>query len=164
MTANMNSSSSTSTHPDTLPYVLSNNLKDTWMRLLCLKSVLSSPLYKHNLSLSFPPCHSGDVCRCDAVQLSSALTPPPTLSTPSLCLTGEASHMDWERDWEVLSQPCGDQGEGKGHTSRNTHIQNTTSLSTHPVLSLKLSIYDAYFSGGLPLCLPSGWGIDSHTE
>lgn len=94
---------------------------------------LSSLLYKHNLSLSFPPCDSGDVCRCDAVQLSAHLPPPdpPTLSTPSLCLTGEASHMDWERDWEVLSQPCGDQGEGKGHTNRNTHTHTEYPVLIH---------------------------------
>lgn len=30
--------------------------------------------------------------------------------------TGEASHLDWERDREVLAQPSGDQGEGTGYT------------------------------------------------
>lgn len=30
---------------------------------------LLPPVYEHNLSLSFPPGRSGDVCRSDAAQL-----------------------------------------------------------------------------------------------
>lgn len=40
-----------------------------------------------------------------------------------LSLTGEASYMDWECDWKVLSQSCGDQSQGndKWYTNINVH-------------------------------------------
>lgn len=59
-------------------------------------------------------------------------SPPLTLSTASLCLTGEASHLDWQRDWEVLSQPRGDQGEGKWSANINPPHTHTSTL--HPLI------------------------------
>lgn len=88
---------------------------------------------------------------------SSALTP--LTFACSLQLTGEASHMDWKRDWEVLSQSCGDQGEGKWRT------QSAVSLSPHLVLSPRIISY--LWHGGLccaclrqpPRSRTPSWGL-----
>lgn len=99
------------------------------------------------------------------MQLSSALTPL-TLSTASLCLTGEASHMDRERDWEVLSQPCGDQGEGNDewHVNINTHtpteycvLIHSSSPFTEPYLVFMTHTSQVDYR------LPSVWDSDGRT-
>lgn len=61
------------------------------------------------------------------VSLFSAVTVPLMLALwPRLILSlvlsmpGEASHMDWEHDWKVFSQPCGDQSQGKDRSHFNT--------------------------------------------
>lgn len=94
---------------------------------------------------------------CAVTKPSSSALTPLTLSARSLQLTGEASHMDWKRDWEVLSQSCGDQGEGKWRT--HARRQSAASLSTHLVLSLRIisCLWHTPISGALPWCASSRW-------
>lgn len=112
------------TRPDMIAHMPSNDLKDTQVWLLCLKSMwIVSNLKSYCLlctnAISLCPFRRVALVMCVVVMQPSSALALLNLSTPSLCLTGEASHMDWQRDWEILSQPCGDQGEGKRHTNTN---------------------------------------------
>lgn len=93
-----------------------------------------------------------------------------TLSALSfdLSLTGEASYMDWECDWKVLSQSCGDQSQGndKWHTNTHAHtycIKSTVSyclqLLYRPSTQTYCSIHDAYVS--MDCQPPSVWCLES---
>lgn len=82
-----------------------------------------------SFELSLCPYRHVTLVMCATVKPSSSALTPLTLSTRSLHLTGEAPHMDWKRDWKVLSQPCGDQGEGKRHTHAGTHTPACTNTN-----------------------------------
>lgn len=93
--------------------------------------------FSFSFELSLCPYRHVTLVMCAIVKPSSSALTPLTLSTRSLHLTGEAPHMDWKRDWKVLSQPCGDQGEGKRHT----HTQART--HTHALTNCRVLIHSS---------------------
>lgn len=79
-------------------------------RIKCLHVwMLFTALYKQNF-ITVVLLWCVQWCTRPSAPRISDLVQPLSSSLISRSLTGEASHMDRERDWEVLSQPCGDQG------------------------------------------------------